>query len=80
MQVTYHANKLQENQYTLHAAVMIRKIRKLRQFGKFLSDSGTSLGYVNLKGPISSGTVKQCEKYFMKLKVLVPIIYQIQKA
>ena len=35
MQVTYHANKLQENQYTLHVAVMIRKIRKLRQFGKF---------------------------------------------
>ena len=41
MQVTYHANKLQENQYTLHVAVMIRKIRKLRQFGKFVDKADT---------------------------------------
>ena len=41
MQVTYHANKLQENQYTLNVAVMIRKIRKLRQFGKCVGTSDT---------------------------------------
>ena len=30
---TYHANKLQENQYALHATVMMKKIQKLRQSG-----------------------------------------------
>ena len=34
MKATYHANKLQENQYALHATVMMKKIQKLRQAGK----------------------------------------------
>ena len=36
MKATYHANKLQENQYALHATVMMKKIQKLRQAGKNL--------------------------------------------
>ena len=32
---TYHANKIQENQYALHNTVMLKKIQKLRQAGEY---------------------------------------------
>jgi len=35
---TYHANKIQANQYALHNTVMLKKIQKLRQSGIFFLD------------------------------------------
>ena len=66
LKATYHANKLQENQYALHATVMMKKIQKLRQAGKnlnFLKEKN------NIKLPIVWPAEKRLSRDYKTLRV-----------
>lgn len=68
---TYHANKLQENQYALHATVMMKKIQKLRQAASDLEQD-----IEKMRKAIRAAATAQNDARFHRLPKSKSVIWQ----